>query len=129
VSVPASRQHALAQDEVDVAAFTDAEAGRMSIWDRTAPWPMTFWVGRWVAATMVTAAARPSRAMESVYLAASGASSASSAYSSMMITSGGHDLKKGMELGPWQDCIGRLATDARASHALLRDAVAILHAA
>ena len=27
----------------------------MFIWERTAPWPMAFWVGRWVAATRVTA--------------------------------------------------------------------------
>jgi S-DNA-T family DNA segregation ATPase FtsK/SpoIIIE len=38
------------------------------------------------------------------------------------------DLKKGMELGPWQDCIGRLATTPEQATALLRDAVAILHA-
>ena len=61
----------------------------MSIWERTAPCPMAFWVGRWVAATRVTATARPSRAIESVCSIASGASSASSAYSSMMITSAG----------------------------------------
>ena len=38
------------------------------------------------------------------------------------------DLKKGMELGPWQDCIGRLATTPEQATALLRDAVAVLHA-
>ena len=38
------------------------------------------------------------------------------------------DLKKGIELGPWQDCIGRLATIPEQATALLRDAVAILHA-
>jgi S-DNA-T family DNA segregation ATPase FtsK/SpoIIIE len=38
------------------------------------------------------------------------------------------DLKKGMELGPWRDCIGRLATTPEQATALLRDAVAILHA-
>ena len=38
------------------------------------------------------------------------------------------DLKKGMELGPWQDCIGRLATTPEQATALLGDAVAILHA-
>src|SRR5207302_341782 len=61
-------------------------AMRMFIWERTAPCPMTFWVGRWVAAMRVTAGARPSRAIVSVWLIASGTSSASSAYSSMMIT-------------------------------------------
>jgi hypothetical protein len=50
---------------------------------------MTFWVGRWVAAMRVTAGARPRRAIVSVSLIASGASSASSAYSSMMITRAG----------------------------------------
>ena len=59
-----------------------------SIWERTAPCLMAFWVGRCVAATSVTATARPRRAIESAPLMASGASSASSAYSSMMITSG-----------------------------------------
>jgi S-DNA-T family DNA segregation ATPase FtsK/SpoIIIE len=38
------------------------------------------------------------------------------------------DLKKGMELGPWQSCIGRLATNPEQAMALLRDAVAILQA-
>jgi FtsK/SpoIIIE family len=38
------------------------------------------------------------------------------------------DLKKGMELGPWQSCIGRLATNPEQATALLRDAVAILEA-
>src|SRR6202453_2216463 len=38
------------------------------------------------------------------------------------------DLKKGMELGPWQDCIDRLATTPEQASALLRDAVAILQA-
>lgn len=38
------------------------------------------------------------------------------------------DLKKGMELGPWRGCIGRLATTPGQATALLRDAVAILHA-
>ena len=45
---------------------------RMSIWERTAPWPMAFWVGRWVAAIRVTATARPSRAIESASLAGLG---------------------------------------------------------
>ena len=45
---------------------------RMFICERTAPCPMTFWVGRWVAATRVTASARPSRAMVSVYFIALG---------------------------------------------------------
>jgi FtsK/SpoIIIE family len=36
------------------------------------------------------------------------------------------DLKKGMELGPWEPCIGRLATTPEQAVALLRDAVAIL---
>jgi len=40
----------------------------------------------------------------------------------------GIDLKKGMELGPWQSCIGRLATTPEQAIALLRDAVAILGA-
>ena len=61
----------------------------MSIWDRTARWPIAFCVGRWVAATRVTATARPSRAIESVSVIAAGASSASSAYSSTMMTSAG----------------------------------------
>ena len=38
------------------------------------------------------------------------------------------DLKKGMELGPWQSCIGRLATTPEQATALLRDAVAVLEA-
>jgi hypothetical protein len=38
------------------------------------------------------------------------------------------DLKKGMELKPWQSCIGRLATTPGQATALLRDAVAILQA-
>ena len=38
------------------------------------------------------------------------------------------DLKKGMELGPWQECIDRLATTPVQAAALLRDAVAILQA-
>jgi hypothetical protein len=38
------------------------------------------------------------------------------------------DLKKGMELGPWASCIGRLATTPEQAAALLSDAVAILHA-
>jgi S-DNA-T family DNA segregation ATPase FtsK/SpoIIIE len=38
------------------------------------------------------------------------------------------DLKKGMELGPWHSCIGRLATTPEQSVILLRDAVAILQA-
>ena len=36
------------------------------------------------------------------------------------------DLKRGMELGPWTECIGRLATTPEQATALLRDAVAIL---
>jgi hypothetical protein len=36
------------------------------------------------------------------------------------------DLKRGMELGPWANCIGRLATTPEQASALLRDAVAIL---
>jgi S-DNA-T family DNA segregation ATPase FtsK/SpoIIIE len=36
------------------------------------------------------------------------------------------DLKRGMELGPWADCIDRLATTPEQAIALLRDAVAIL---
>ena len=50
---------------------------------------MAFCVGRWVAATNVTATARPRRATESAAPVASGASSASSAYSSTTITSAG----------------------------------------
>jgi FtsK/SpoIIIE family len=38
------------------------------------------------------------------------------------------DLKKGMELNPWRECIGRLATTPEEATALLRDAVAILEA-
>jgi len=38
------------------------------------------------------------------------------------------DLKKGVELGPWQDCLGRLATTPEEATALLRDAVAIQQA-
>jgi S-DNA-T family DNA segregation ATPase FtsK/SpoIIIE len=38
------------------------------------------------------------------------------------------DLKKGMELGPWQSCIDRLATTPGQAIALLRDAVAVLEA-
>jgi len=40
----------------------------------------------------------------------------------------GIDLKKGMELGPWQSCIGRLATTPEQAITLLRDAVAVLEA-
>jgi S-DNA-T family DNA segregation ATPase FtsK/SpoIIIE len=36
------------------------------------------------------------------------------------------DLKRGMELGPWTECIDRLATTPEQATALLRDAVAIL---
>ena len=36
------------------------------------------------------------------------------------------DLKRGMELGPWTECIDRLATTPDQATALLRDAVAIL---
>ena len=46
------------------------------MWERAAPCPMTFWVGRWVAANRVTAGARPSPAIVSVSLIAAGASSA-----------------------------------------------------
>jgi DNA segregation ATPase FtsK/SpoIIIE-like protein len=38
------------------------------------------------------------------------------------------DLKKGMELKPWQSCIARLATTPAQAAALLADAVAILNA-
>jgi DNA translocase FtsK/SpoIIIE-like protein len=38
------------------------------------------------------------------------------------------DLKKGMELGPWQSCIDRLATTPDQAIILLRDAVAVLEA-
>ena len=38
------------------------------------------------------------------------------------------DLKKGMELGPWQECLDRLATTPEQAAVLLRNAVAILQA-
>lgn len=38
------------------------------------------------------------------------------------------DLKRGMELGPWHECIDRLATTPEQATALLRDAVAIMEA-
>lgn len=38
------------------------------------------------------------------------------------------DLKRGMELGPWASCIGRLATTPAEARVLLADAVAILEA-
>jgi antitoxin (DNA-binding transcriptional repressor) of toxin-antitoxin stability system len=38
------------------------------------------------------------------------------------------DLKRGMELGPWAACIGRLATTPAQARVLLADAVAILEA-
>ena len=38
------------------------------------------------------------------------------------------DLKRGMELGPWASCLGRLATTPAEARALLADAVAILEA-
>jgi DNA segregation ATPase FtsK/SpoIIIE-like protein len=38
------------------------------------------------------------------------------------------DLRKGMELGPWESFIGRLATTPEQAIALLRDAVAVLEA-
>jgi S-DNA-T family DNA segregation ATPase FtsK/SpoIIIE len=38
------------------------------------------------------------------------------------------DLKRGMELGPWADCIDRLATTPAEATALLSDAVAVLEA-
>jgi FtsK/SpoIIIE family len=38
------------------------------------------------------------------------------------------DLKKGMELGPWQECIDRLATTPEQAAILLRDATAIIQA-
>jgi FtsK/SpoIIIE family len=38
------------------------------------------------------------------------------------------DLKRGMELGPWSECLGRLATTPAEARALLADAVAILEA-
>jgi S-DNA-T family DNA segregation ATPase FtsK/SpoIIIE len=40
----------------------------------------------------------------------------------------GIDLKKGMELGPWASCLGRLATTPDEARALLADAVVILEA-
>jgi hypothetical protein len=40
----------------------------------------------------------------------------------------GIDLKNGMELGPWQECLDRLATTPEQAAKLLRDAVAILQA-
>jgi hypothetical protein len=40
----------------------------------------------------------------------------------------GIDLKNGMELGPWQECLDRLATTPEQAAALLRDAVAVLQA-
>jgi FtsK/SpoIIIE family len=40
----------------------------------------------------------------------------------------GIDLKRGMELGPWQSCIDRLATTPEQAITLLRDAVAVLEA-
>ena len=40
----------------------------------------------------------------------------------------GIDLKKGMELGPWQSCIYRLATTPEEAITLLRNAVAVLEA-
>lgn len=38
------------------------------------------------------------------------------------------DLKRGMEIGPWHDCIDRLATTPEQATVLLRDAVAIMEA-
>ena len=38
------------------------------------------------------------------------------------------DLKRGMELGPWESCIDRLATTPEQAISLLRDAVAVLEA-
>lgn len=38
------------------------------------------------------------------------------------------DLKRGMELGPWSACLGRLATTPDQARALLADAVAIVQA-
>jgi hypothetical protein len=38
------------------------------------------------------------------------------------------DLKRGMELGPWASCIGRLATTPAEARSLMADAVAILEA-
>ena len=40
----------------------------------------------------------------------------------------GIDLKRGMELGPWESCIDRLATTPEQAITLLRDAVAVLEA-
>ena len=40
----------------------------------------------------------------------------------------GIDLKRGMELGPWESCIDRLATTPEEAISLLRDAVAVLEA-
>jgi FtsK/SpoIIIE family len=40
----------------------------------------------------------------------------------------GIDLKNGMELGPWQECLDRLATTPEQAAVLLRDAVAVLQA-
>jgi FtsK/SpoIIIE family len=40
----------------------------------------------------------------------------------------GIDLKRGMELGPWESCIDRLATTAEEAISLLQDAVAVLEA-
>jgi len=40
----------------------------------------------------------------------------------------GIDLKRGMELGPWQSCIDRLATTPEQAITLLQDAVAVLEA-
>ena len=40
----------------------------------------------------------------------------------------GIDLKRGMELSPWRECIDRLATTPEQATLLLRDAVAILEA-
>jgi DNA segregation ATPase FtsK/SpoIIIE-like protein len=38
------------------------------------------------------------------------------------------DLKQGMELGPWADCLGRLATTPARARALLADAAEIIGA-
>ena len=40
----------------------------------------------------------------------------------------GIDLKRGMELGPWESCIDRLATTPEEAISLLQDAVAVLEA-
>ena len=40
----------------------------------------------------------------------------------------GIDLKRGMELGPWESCIDRLATTPEQAISLLQDAVAVLEA-